>query len=105
MERWGVTLALPLIARPEAEEAPDPAFELLFRILRKRAAHQREYIRRRSLVANRSALDCIEQWIRHEIFFVGLMTFGGTQLRAGRQAIDRGKRRESRLHRAQPLAN
>ena len=58
-------------------------------VLRKVGLDYLEDLQRRLFVANGRPLDRVEHGVGHQIVFVRLACFLGTQLRGGRQLIDR----------------
>src|SRR5690349_11780712 len=89
VERGCVALALPLVAAPEPEESLHPRSELLRRVLRKLQADLPPDLEWRMLVADRQSLDRVQQIVRHEVGFVGLMFRWWAEFRGWRLAIHR----------------
>src|SRR4029079_18874495 len=101
MERRRVPLALPLVAAPEGEEAFDPRGELLRVVLGELRADGFPDFDGHELVADRGALDRVEEAVGHEVAFVGLVGAWRTKFRSGALVVDDGERGErADAHRA-----
>ena len=111
MKGYRVSFPLPLIATPELVEFFSPVDELFFVVLRVGRADNLKCRLRPFFITNRSALQSVENLVRHEVIFVGLVSvlwaeFGSWVLnvnlreffdgRAFRRPVDSIKRSHSR---------
>src|SRR5581483_9572287 len=85
---------LPLVARPEPEETLDPGGELRAGVLRKLGFGYEQDFAGRLFVADGGSLDAIEQFVGHEVVFVGLLRAGRAEFRGGSLVIDDGELRQ-----------
>ena len=93
MEADGVALAFPLVAAPEFEEFDDPLLHLFFGVVWMMKHREIEGGLRAFFVADGGALDGVENAVRHEVAFVGLLVCLGTEFGGGLLLVDKTERR------------
>jgi len=88
VQRWGIALAFPLVTAPQPEEPLDPDGQLLRVILLPICAESLPHFDGHLLVADRSAFDRVEHWVRHKVALVGLIFGRWTKLGGRLLGID-----------------